>query len=190
MPIPGRRYIVVQYEKDRVVEQPDETKLKSTVKQSEKDRVVTQAEKDRIVEQSDHSKLKGINKLTDGTHEFGTIYDYKTGELSLIVTRAAGKTTFAEEYGDNQTDVDIITPSSGKKICIAGIHTSMDADSGDISLDFATSNKKVWRHYGAKFKTLPSKDIHIHGAVDEALTLNSTQGNNNMFVMVNYREID
>ncbi|GAH95949.1 unnamed protein product, partial [marine sediment metagenome] len=58
MPIPGRRYIVVQYEKDRVVEQPDETKLKSTVKQSEKDRLVTQAEKDRIVEQSDHSKLK------------------------------------------------------------------------------------------------------------------------------------
>ena len=160
MPIPGRKYIVVQYEKDRVVEQ------------------------------SDHSKLKGITKLTDGTHDFGTIYDYKTDELSLIVTRAAGKNTFAEEYGSNQTNEDIITPSSGKKLCIAGIHTSMDADSGDILLDFAASGKKVWRHYGAKFKTSPSKDVHIDGGVDEALTLNSTQGAHNIFVMVNYREID
>lgn len=169
MPIPGRKYIVVQYEKDRIV---------------------TQAEKDRIVEQSDHSKLKGTNKLTDGTHEFGTIYDYKTGELSLIVSRAAGKTTFTEEYGSNQTNEAIITPSAGKKLCIAGVHTSMDADAGDILLDFATSNQKVWRHYGAKFKTSPSKDIHIDGDIDEALTLNSTQGANNMFVMVNYREVD
>jgi len=178
MPIPGRKYIVVQYEKDRLVTQ------------TEKDRLVTQTEKDRVIEQSDHSKLKSLTKLTDGTHEFGTIYDYKTGELSLIVSRAAGKTTFTEEYGANQTDEDIITPASGKKICVAGIHTSMDADAGNISLDFATSNQKVWRHYGAKFKTSPSKDIHIHGDVDEPLTLNSTQGANNIFVMVNYREVD
>ena len=169
------------YTLGRYSEQPDATKLKATV---------TQAEKDRIVGQSDHSKLKSLTKLTDGMHEISTIYDYKTGETSLVVSRAAGKTTFAEEYGSNQTNEEIITPASGRKICIAGVHTSMDADGGDISLDFATSNQKVWRHYGAKFKTSPSKDIHIEGNVDESLTLNSTQGANNIFVMVNYREID
>ncbi|GAH35015.1 unnamed protein product, partial [marine sediment metagenome] len=89
MPIPGRKYIVVQYEKDRVV---------------------TQAEKDRIVEQSDHSKLKSSTKLTDGTHDISTIHDYKTGKTCLIVSRAAGKVTFTEEYDGNQTNEDIITP--------------------------------------------------------------------------------
>ncbi|GAH59628.1 unnamed protein product, partial [marine sediment metagenome] len=104
MPIPGRKYIVVQYEKDRVV---------------------TQAEKDRIVEQSDHSKLKGITKLTDGTHEISAIHDYKTGKTCLIVSRAAGKVTFTEVYGSNQTNEDIITPASGKRLCIASAHVSM-----------------------------------------------------------------
>ena len=169
------------YTLGRYSEQPDETKLKGTV---------TQAEKDRVVEQSDHSKLKSTTKITDGTHDVSTIYDYKTGETSIITSRAAGKTTFTEEYGSNQTNEAIITPAAGRKLCIAGIHTSMDADAGDISLDFVTSNKKVWRHYGAKFKTSPSKDLHIDGRVDESLTLNSTQGANNIFVMVNYREID
>jgi len=129
----------------------------------------------------------GKLKILDG---IDSIYDYKSGKRNLIISRAAGKTTFADEYGSNQTDEAIITPSSGKRLCIAGVHTSMDADTGDILLDFATSNKKVWRHYGAKFKTLPSKDIHIEGDVDESLTLNSTQGDNDIFVMVNYREID
>lgn len=153
---------------------------------------VTQAEKDRIVEQSDHSKLKATTKITsvDGTRTIGSIHDYITGETSLIVSRAVGKTTFAEEYDSNQTNLAIITPASGRKLCISSIHTSMDADAGDISLDFLTSNKKVWRHYGAKIKTAPSKDIHIRGAVDEPLTLNSTQGADKIFVVVNYRETD
>ncbi|GAI20747.1 unnamed protein product, partial [marine sediment metagenome] len=129
-------------------------------------------------------------KLTDGTHEISTIYDNKTGKTCLIVSRAAGKTTFTEEYGSNQTDEEIITPASGKRLCIAGITTVMDADSGNILLDFATSNKKVWRHYGAKFRALPGEEFHLDGGVDEALTLNSTQGNNDIFVMVNYREVD
>ncbi len=143
-----------------------------------------------IVEQPDHSKLKGISKLTDGTNEISAIHDYKTGKTCLIVSRASGKVTFTEEYDSNQTNEDIITPASGKRLCIAGVHTKMDADTGNILLDFATSNQKVWRHYGAKFKTEPSEDMHIHGDVDEPLTLNSTQGAHNIFVMVKYREID
>ena len=175
------------YTLGRYSEQPDASKLNATVAQAEKDRTISN---DVSVVQTDYSKLKSTTKLTDGTHNVDTIYDYKSGKTSLIISRAAGKTTFAEEYGSNQTNQAIITPSSGKKICIGGIHTSIDADSGDISLDFSTSGKKVWRHYGAKFKTSPSKDVHIDGAVDESLTLNSTQGTNNIFVMVNYREVD
>jgi hypothetical protein len=160
------------YTLGRYSEQPDATKLKATVVQYEKDRVVTQAEKDRTLSNID------------------TIYDFKTDKTALIVSRAAGKTTFTEEYGSNQTNLVMITPSSGKKICIGGVLTSMDADSGDILLDFLTSGKKVWRHYGAKFKTQCGKDIHIDGAVDESLTLNSTQGAHNIFLLVNYREVD
>ena len=160
------------YTLGRYSEQPDATKLKATVVQYEKDRVVTQAEKDRI--------LSNIS----------TIYDFKTDKTSLIVSRAAGKNTFTEEYGSNQANQAIITPASGKKVCVGGVLTAIDADSGDISLDFLTSGKKVWRHYGAKFKTQGGKDIHIDGAVDEPLTLNSTQGAHNIFLLVNYREVD
>jgi hypothetical protein len=169
------------YTLGRYSEQPDATKLKATVVQYEKDRVVTQ---------SDYDKLKATTKLTDGTNEISTIYDYKSGKTSLIVSRAAGKITFTEEYGSNQANQAIITPASGKKICVGGVLTAIDADAGDISLDFLTSGKKVWRHYGAKFKTQCGKDIHIDGAVDESLTLNSTQGANDIFLLVNYREVD
>lgn len=54
----------------------------------------------------------GKLKLLNGVD---TIYDHKTGERSQIVSRAAGKTTFVEEYGSNQTDETIITPASGKR---------------------------------------------------------------------------
>lgn len=57
MPIPGRRYIVVQYEKDRVVEQPDHSKLKSTTKLTDGEDIasITEEGYQDVAAHSDHS---------------------------------------------------------------------------------------------------------------------------------------
>lgn len=118
-----------------------------------------------------------------------TVYDTKTGLVSLLVSRGHGKTTFTEEYTAAQTDLTIITPASGKKIDVVGVLAVTDSETGAISLDFATSGKKIMRLYASKFSSVVNDDMHIEGAVDEVVTLNTTTGASNVFVLVNYREV-
>jgi len=68
------------------------------------------------------------------------------------------------------------------------VYCGADADSGTVSLDFATSSKPVFRLYAAKFKQAMPLNINISGAVDEALTLNTTTGNNKVFLVISYIE--
>ncbi|MHA1263388.1 MAG: hypothetical protein ACTSSA_15170, partial [Candidatus Freyarchaeota archaeon] len=83
---------------------------------------------------------------------------------------------------------DIITPSTGKKIHVRSVYCCTDADSGTVSLDFATSSKPVLRLYAAKFKTCQPININISGATNEALTLNTTTGTNKVFLVVSFVE--
>lgn len=117
-----------------------------------------------------------------------TVYDYKTGLVSLLVSRGHGKTTFTEEYTAAQTNTTIITPASGKKIDVVGVLIVTDATTGDVTLDFTTSGIKVMRLYASAFARMVSDDMHVEGAIDEVLTLNTTTGTNNVFILVNYRE--
>lgn len=117
-----------------------------------------------------------------------SVYDSKTGLTSLLVSRAHGKTTFPEEYTAAQTNTVIITPAAGKRLDIVGVLIHTDATTGVVSLDFATSGIKVMRLYASAFSRAISDDMHIAGAVDEVLTLNTTTGANNVFIHVNYRE--
>jgi len=119
----------------------------------------------------------------------GGVYDSVTGRFSMATSRAAGKSTKSEEYNDDQTDVEFIVPEPGRRLQVVGVITSMDAETGDISLDFPVSEQKVWRHYGARFKTKDGMDMAFVGNPNEPLVLNSTQGANRIFILVNYREI-
>lgn len=133
--------------------------------------------------------IGGVDK--DGRfYPLGVKYDYETELASIATSRGAGKNTFSAEYGASYVDEAILAPSAGKKLQIVGILTAMDADTGDIKLDFATSGQKVWRHYGAKFKTQAGMDMAFTGEEDEALTLNCDQGDHNIFVLINYRVVD
>ena len=118
-----------------------------------------------------------------------TVYDTKTGLVSLLVSRGHGKTTFTEEYTAAQSDTTIITPSSGKKLDIVGVTLATDATTGDIYLTFATSGKIVMPLYASAFSRAINDDMHVEGAVDEVLTLNTTTGTSKLFVLVNYREV-
>lgn len=136
------------------------------------------------------SLLQGYDRLSDSWRRMGGIFDHKTERFSIATSRAAGKSTFTEEYGTDISEEPIIIPEEGLRLMIVGILTAMDSDSGDILLDFAGTGIKVWRHYGAKFKTQHGMDMSFIGDTDEPLILTSTQGENKIFILINYREID
>jgi len=173
MPIPGRRYIVVQYEKDRVVEQPDETKLKSTVKQSEKD---------RVVEQSDHSKLKGTYKITDGAN-IGTV----TPDGYQDVQTHTPEYCFADDYAGAQTDHEIHTPASGKKLRISQVYVSSKTINVDVTLKFSNSGSIFFKLYTSQKAAQTGNNICATGDINEGIEL--TCGDDT-FVSMGYDEVD
>jgi len=118
------------------------------------------------------------------------IHDNITGRTSLAAADEVGMNTFTAEYTSNQTNNDIITPSSGKRISVIGGLTVTTASSGTIELDFPTSNKPIWRHYASKFSEAGAWKINITGQVDEPVRLNTSTGTENVFLMINYRETD
>ena len=118
------------------------------------------------------------------------IHDNLTKRISLAVANEIGMSTFTAEYTSNQTDQDIITPSSGKRISIIGGLTVTTATSGEIKLDFPTSNKPIWRHYASKFSEAGAWKLNLTGQVDEPVRLNTTTGTEKVFIMINYRETD
>jgi len=116
------------------------------------------------------------------------VENLQNGYSPLMVDTAEHHTTFSGEYTANQTSLTIITPTSGHKICVQEVYVAVNANSGTISLDFATSEKKVFRMYAAKQQTWAIAGVHIEGATDEALQLTSTVGENEHYLIINYIE--
>jgi len=131
-----------------------------------------------------------------GIDENGTVFpihtvkDNLTKRTSILTSRGHGKNTITVEYTVNQAATALITPNSGKKVDVCGVFTSSDSAAGEIRLDFATSLIKVWRHYITTFAQASDMDMHIEGAVDEVLTVTTSQGPKLVFIVVNYRELD
>lgn len=120
----------------------------------------------------------------------GILHDHLTGKTATLVSRAGGKSTISKEYTSNQTALALITPSEGKRLQIAGVYASADTNTGEIQLDFVTSEIKVFRLYASKYYHSDVLDCADKGAVDEPLSLTTTTGDNKAFVKVNYREVD
>lgn len=97
-------------------------------------------------------------------------------------------TTYSAVLTGDKTNVTILTPPEGYKLCIRRIETTVNGNAGTIALDFATSVNPVHRHYssGAGDKASLSTG-HLLGAVDEVLTLNATSlGSNELFIIISY----
>ena len=116
--------------------------------------------------------------------------DYTTELCVLAVSRAMGKQSFSEAYATNQTNLTILTPVSGKRLLISGVFMATEGAAGTIGLDFLTSTKKVFRFYASKTTQSAVSDMAIRGAANEVLSLNTTTGLDNVFILVNYRSID
>lgn len=132
--------------------------------------------------------LCGVDK-NGRIYPLGVKYDEGTGLASLAVSRGAGKNTFAQEYTAAQEDTAIIIPGTLQKVCVASVFVKGDGATGVVSLDFATSEKKVFRHYMTKYNQSDAQDMHIEGAANEHLQLTTTTGTDKVFIVVNYRLI-
>ena len=133
-------------------------------------------------------RLEGT-KITDGTNTVDTVKDEITGRTSILTTRGHGKNTITVEYAANTGPIALITPGAGNHLDICGVYTSTASAAGILSLDFATTGLKVWRHYCTKYNSATVSDLHIESAADEVLTVTTTQGAEDAFIVVNYREL-
>lgn len=119
-------------------------------------------------------------------HEITIAHNEANGKKALLVAPAELVSTFAEEYATEQSAVAIIEPGAGCKINLRSVFCTTDADSGTISLDFVTSEKKVFRMYATKTNNVFSGDINLVGAAGEALSLTTTTSTDKVFIIVNY----
>ena len=131
----------------------------------------------------------GVDK--DGrVYPLGAKYDQETGIASLAVSRGAGKNTFSEAYAAAQAATIIINPAATQKVCVASVYVGGDGAAGVVSLDFAVSGIKVFRHYMTKYNQSFASDMHVEGALNENLTFTTTTGADAVFIIVNYRLVE
>lgn len=132
--------------------------------------------------------LVGYDSYNSEFRVIDAAYDSKTGRTGITVSRGHGKTTYAVELTANHAAAAEITPSTGKKLVIVSVYCTTDAASGEVKLDFATSGIPVFRLYATKINASNSGEMHIEGAADEALTLETTTGAQDVHLIINYRE--
>ncbi len=130
-------------------------------------------------------------RLTDGNGN--PIYVYHNinsdrNRYALTVDPAGHILTHTAVYAANQAGIALITPTAGTRLCIRDIYLCASINTGDIELDFNTSNIPVARLYAARYQVVYALSCHMEGAIDEVLTLTTTTGNNDIFIMVNYIE--
>ena len=132
------------------------------------------------------SILCGVDK-NGRVYPLGAKYDQTTGLASLAVSRGAGKNTFSDAYAAAQAATIIVNPAATQKVCVASVYVGGDGAAGVVSLDFAVSGIKVFRHYMTKYNQSFASDMHVEGAINENLTLTTTTGADAVFIIVNYR---
>jgi hypothetical protein len=115
------------------------------------------------------------------------VFDYETGRWAMLVSRSHGHPTFTNEYFVNQVNLAVITPPAGFRVCVNGVYWATAGNIGTAALDFLVSGIIVFRAYPSQFTAGGEVGLHLHGAVNEALTFNSTTGANAFFLAINYR---
>ena len=129
-----------------------------------------------------------LTKISTGFDWLYSTVNVANGKVALMVETQGIESTYTEEFDENQTEEKIITPSDGNKLVIkdVGIHTK--ATSGTVSLDLG--DKKVARLYSSANNRFQPTVSSIEGDVDESLELTTTTGSNEVFIIVNYIEVE
>jgi len=116
--------------------------------------------------------------------------DLLSGKKSLLINTFEYTTSISKVYTANQANLVLLTPSAGRYICVHATYIATESNTGEVALDFLTSVTPVARLYAARQQQIAFQEIHLDGAVGEVLTLNTTTGNNDVFLVVNYCELE
>ena len=121
--------------------------------------------------------------LSDESNSFKKVKTNDTNALNVNIQQFLS--SFAQDYSGAQTNLTIITPSSGKKLELIGVYTSTSTVNIDVTLDFAISGNIVFKLYTAQKATDSGIPCHHDGAINESLRLTCGA---NTFICVNYIE--
>lgn len=116
-------------------------------------------------------------------------YDSQTN----ILNRHDFDTSFTAEYDNDQTDANLITPTSGTLLKVTGVYISTEGASNageKIRLEFSTTGNTVCTFFP---KTTPDTfdldNVMVKGARNESLQITSDLGTGqNYFIAINYKE--
>ena len=92
-------------------------------------------------------------------------------EQQLEVQSHTAQECFNADYADAQSAAAIITPASGKMLVVRQVYVSTEDIATNVTLEFATSGKAVFKLYTAKKQAQTGNVICGEGAVDEPLKL-------------------
>ncbi len=121
--------------------------------------------------------------LSDASNSFKKVKTNDTSALNVNIQQFLS--SFAQDYSGAQTNLTIITPSSGKKLEIIGVYASTSTVNVDVTLDFVTSGNIIFKLYTAQKATAVGIPCHHDGAVDESFRLTCGA---NTFICVSYIE--
>ena len=114
--------------------------------------------------------------------------DAQSGHKALLGTTLEFLNGWSQVYTANQTNLTILTPQSGARICVHAVTICTESNTGDVEIDFLTSGKPVARLYASRFQQALSMSLHIEGAQNEVITLTTTTGANDVFIAISYGE--
>lgn len=118
-----------------------------------------------------------------------SVYDALTGVTAFCVTRAGGKDTIVRRYTANQTDLGVIAQHPDYRIQINGVYMATKSSTGEVYLDFEPSGIPIFSLYASKYSRDSANDIAIMGADGDSVVLNSTTGDNEVTLIINYRRV-
>lgn len=119
--------------------------------------------------------------ISDGT-DTATV----TADGYLDVKTHTPENCFASDYTDAQSQVAILTPTSGKKIRVVQVYVSTKTTTTDVTLEFATSGTTAFKLYTTTRAAATGNIVCGEGATNEALSLTCGAGT---FVSVAYDEV-
>lgn len=97
--------------------------------------------------------------------------------------------TYTTIIDANQTGATIITPTTGKRIKVAGYYIQTAGTTGTVRLYFPTSANTVGYTQAAVAPCSGYVCTVLRGAKNEPLVITNTTGpDRNVFILVNYKE--
>lgn len=107
-----------------------------------------------------------------GNNPFGS---YDAAEVdsqnALKVNLEEHMSTFTQNYALAQTNTVIITPPSGQKVHVCGLHVNTDTINVDVDIHFTTSGRYVLYLYTAQSHRGTLQPVHVDGNTGETLQL-------------------